>query len=111
MRRNLNKPGVFLQAILNNKVLLRSRGRAGPAPPVASATSAHKKASRRTDWRASSLGRCSHCQPLASINRTAALFLAPICSADTPSGWKLPKRLRIGLLPVPRKGYSLLASA
>ena len=41
----------------------------------------------------------SHCQPLLSISRTAALFLAPICSADTLSDMNVPKRFRIGLLP------------
>ena len=38
-------------------------------------------------------------QPLRAISCTAALFLAPICSADTLSALKVPKRLRIGLLP------------
>ena len=38
-------------------------------------------------------------QPLRAINCTAALFLAPICSADTLSALNVPKRLRIGLLP------------
>ena len=56
-------------------------------------------------------GGLAQFQPLLSIRRTAALFLAPICSADTPSGLKLPKRCRIGLLPVPLSGYSLFASA
>ena len=38
-------------------------------------------------------------QPLRAISCTAALFLAPICSADTLSDLNVPKRLRIGLLP------------
>jgi len=38
-------------------------------------------------------------QPLRAISCTAALFLAPICSADTLSALNVPKRLRIGLLP------------
>ena len=50
-------------------------------------------------------------QPFFAISCTAALFLAPICSAETPSALNVPNRLRIGLLPKPFKGYSLLASA
>ena len=50
-------------------------------------------------------------QPLRAISCTAALFLAPICSADTLSDLNVPKRLRIGLLPYPFSGYSLFASA
>ena len=50
-------------------------------------------------------------QPLVAISCTAALFFAPICSADTESALKLPKLFRIGLLPYPLRGYSLLASA
>ena len=38
-------------------------------------------------------------QPLRAISCTAALFLAPICSADTLSDLNVPKRFRIGLLP------------
>ena len=41
----------------------------------------------------------SYFQPLRAISCTAALFLAPICSADTLSDLNVPKRLRIGLLP------------
>ena len=41
----------------------------------------------------------AHFQPLASISRTAARFLAPICSAETRSGVKAPKLLRIALSP------------
>ena len=36
---------------------------------------------------------------MRAISCTAALFLAPICSADTLSALNVPKRLRIGLLP------------
>ena len=56
-------------------------------------------------------GPAAQSQPLASISFTAARFLAPICSAETPSALNGPNRLRIALSPVPRSGYSLLASA
>ena len=83
-------------------------------------TAPHRRpAQRHTPQRLSARASTPQClnsltpqrQPLASISLTACLFLAPSCSADTPSARNGPKRLRIGLLPVPRRGYSLLASA
>ena len=128
MRRNLNKTPGFLQAILNNNCYC---GVKGPPPRSGGSPSGGLWAALQGWYPLGSnvvptlerqlllpkappperQPRRPQGQPLASISFTAALFLAPICSADTPSPWKGPNRFRIGLLPVPRSGYSLLASA
>ena len=102
MRRKINKKRPLLQAILNSSCQLQTPG-----------VRPHKKASRAGRLAGAIEVACpvAQRQPPACIKATAALFLAPICWADTPSALKVPRRFRTGLLPKPRSGYSLLASA
>jgi hypothetical protein len=93
MRRNVEKHGAFCKrfsittgncegAALGGHKKAASGGRPGRRVPA--------------EW---SKPARSYFQPLRAISCTAALFLAPICSADTLSDLNVPKRLRIGLLP------------
>ena len=89
MRRNVEKPRAFLQAILSNNWQLRR------VPPHKKAAQGPLAPGRQQNQRPS----LNYFQPFCAISCTAARFLAPICSAEMPSALKLPKRLRMGLLP------------
>ena len=52
-----------------------------------------------------------YCQPAWVISCTARRLWRPSCSIETGEGLKVPKAFRVGLLPQPFSGYSLLAEA
>ena len=50
-------------------------------------------------------------QPACVISCTASRLRRPSCSMETVEALKVPNALRVGLLPQPFRGYSLLAAA
>ena len=50
-------------------------------------------------------------QPACVISCTASRLRRPSCSMDTGEALKVPNAFRVGLLPQPLRGYSLLAAA
>ena len=97
MRRNVEKRGAFCKrfSITTSNCEAGGSRRAQKSRLERAARAACALLSGRKP--ANSTG--DYFQPLRAISCTAALFLAPICSADTLSALNVPKRLRIGLLP------------
>ena len=97
MRRNVEKLGAFCKrfSITTSNCEGSCLGEHKKAASSGGARAAHAGLSgRKPNYSAG-----NYFQPLRAISCTAALFLAPICSADTLSALNVPKRFRIGLLP------------
>jgi len=96
MRRNVEKLGAFCKRFS----ITTSNCEGGPGRAQKSRLErAARAACAVLSGRKPAYSAGNYFQPLRAISCTAALFLAPICSADTLSDLNVPKRFRIGLLP------------
>ena len=101
MRRNLEKLGAFCKRFSITTVNCEAcpRRQAAEKPATAGVSPAVAGSLETTQRLEASRWVQAYFQPFCAISCTAALLRAPICSADTPSALKVPKRFRIGLLP------------